>query len=124
MSLKKADKLVRDLASDGGLKEEASTDSSLSLDGSDLDRALKAREVQEKDEAIKDQRQDREQRKVFSSRIFVFMCAYMGVAIIIVFLCGCRFMTLDDSVLITLLTTTLANVIGVFNFVAKYLFHK
>lgn len=52
------------------------------------------------------------------------MCMYMAISLVIVFLCGCGVMKLDVSVLITLLTTTLANVIGVFTFVAKYLFHK
>ena len=52
------------------------------------------------------------------------MCAYMAVSLIIVFLTGIGIMNLDPSIIITLLTTTLANVIGVFNFVAKYLFHN
>lgn len=75
-------------------------------------------------EEIEDSRQDRSQRKIFSYCIFGFMCLYMGVALSIVFMCGLGSMALSDATLITLLTTTLANVIGVFNFVAKYLFHK
>lgn len=52
------------------------------------------------------------------------MCVYMAAALAIVFLCGLGVLHLKESVLITLLTTTLANVIGVFNLVAKYLFHN
>lgn len=74
----------------------------------------------EENEGLK---QDREQRKIFSYVIFAFMCLYMASAMLIVFLCGNFDLSLSDGVLITLLTTTLANVIGVFNFVAKYLFN-
>jgi hypothetical protein len=48
----------------------------------------------------------------------------MTIAMVIVFLSGLGVMSLSDNVLITLLTTTLADVIGVFIFVAKYLFHS
>lgn len=68
-------------------------------------------------------KQDRKQRKIFSYVIFAFMCLYMAVSLIIVFLCGKFVLFLSDGVLIALLTTTLANVIGIFNFVAKYLFN-
>lgn len=83
---------------------------------------LKAKidQLKEKNEGLK---QDREQRKIFSYVIFAFMCLYMASAMLIVFLCGNFDLSLSDGVLITLLTTTLANVIGVFNFVAKYLFN-
>lgn len=75
-------------------------------------------------EEIEDLRQDRNQRKILSYCIFGFMCVYMAAAIVVVFFCGFGIMELKESILIALLTTTLANVIGVFNFVAKYLYHK
>lgn len=68
-------------------------------------------------------KQDREQRKIFSYCLFGFMCLYMATALVIVILSGYFTILLSDTVLITLLTTTLADVIGVFAFVAKYLFH-
>ncbi len=73
-------------------------------------------------EEIKSLRQDREQRKIFSFVIFVFMFLYTLFSLIIVFLNGCGSISLSDNVLITILTTSLANVIGIFNFVVKYLF--
>lgn len=109
------------LEEDRGLGLE---ESNLSIDKSYFDRELKRKELEEKDESLKDHKQDREQRKTFSSWIFVFMCAYMSISLVIVFCCGFEWMQLDNSVLVALLTTTLANVIGVFNFVAKYLFHR
>lgn len=81
-------------------------------------------DIQLKLEEIDDRKQDRDQRKTFSYMIFVFMCVYVVAVFVILFMCGFGKMALSDSVLITLLTTALANVIGVFTFVAKYLFHN
>lgn len=86
--------------------------------------ALQQKKIERLNEEIEDLKQDRSQRKIFSYCIFGFMCLYMAASIVVVFMCGLGSMHLDNSILVTLLTTTLANVIGVFNFVAKYLFHN
>ncbi len=69
--------------------------------------------------------QDRDQRKAFAERIFSFVCYYMFSVFFILFLCGSpnRF-NLSDTVLVTLLGTTTANVIGLFVIVVKYLFSR
>lgn len=85
---------------------------------------VQQKKIERLDEEIKDLRQDRQQRKVFGRYIFIFMCVYMAAALAIVFLCGFGCMRLSDKVLITLLTTTLADVIGIFSFVAKYLYRN
>ena len=82
------------------------------------------KKIERLNEEIADLKQDRAQRKIFSYCIFGFMCLYTVASLVVVFMCGCEVMKLDNSILITLLTTTLANIIGVFNFVAKYLFHS
>ena len=86
--------------------------------------AIQQKKIQRLDEEIKDLQQDREQRKVLSYALFGFMCFYMLIALTIVFCCGFSWMYLSDKVLITLMTTTLADVIGIFGFVAKYLYHN
>lgn len=86
--------------------------------------AIQQKKIQRLDEEIKDLQQDREQRKYLSYALFGFMCFYMLIALSIVFCCGFDWMTLHDKVLITLMTTTLADVIGIFSFVAKYLYHN
>jgi hypothetical protein len=68
-------------------------------------------------------KQDREQRKQFSFWIFVFVCVYMVLALIILILSGCEVLEFSNGVIVALLTTTTANVIGLFAVVAKYLFH-
>jgi hypothetical protein len=77
-------------------------------------------------EKLKSQQQDRDQRKDFALRIFNFVSLYMfGVFLLLVMSgIGTNDFHLSDTVLVTLLGTTTATVIGVFNFVARYLFHN
>lgn len=81
-------------------------------------------DIEKLKEELESLKQDRQQRKVLSIALFIFMCVYMAVALLIVFLCGLFVIHLSDTVLVTLLTTTLADVIGIFGFVAKYLYHN
>lgn len=70
--------------------------------------------------------QDRDQRKDFAERVYYFACVYMVFVFLILFLSGSTgaHFKLNDSVLITLLRTTTANVIGVFAIVVTYLFSR
>jgi len=120
-----AEKIVNLLAAD--TKQQEKTEENLAGLNGKMEEILLSRQQADIDRLNEENaslRQDREQRKTFSNRIFAFMCMYMSVAIIIVFGCGRGYMYLHDNVLIVLLTSTLADVIGVFSFVAKYLFHN
>lgn len=97
-------------------------DSSLEEDIS-IANNRKALEIEKRREELESLKQDRLQRKSFGGRLFMFMCAYMFSSLLIVSLVGLKCMSLSDVVLVTLMTTTLADVISVFAFVAKYLFH-
>lgn len=122
----KADELMRLLSDESKAKEE-SEEIETNLPGQsapDLTIEYLRTQIAKQEEEIEGLRQDREQRKVFSYVIFGFMCIYMLATLVIVFLSGCKALVLSDWVLITLLGTALANVIGIFNFVAKYLFHS
>ena len=70
--------------------------------------------------------QDRDQRKDFAERIFSFAAIYMLGVFFMLFISGTETtnFTLSDNVLITLLGTTTANVIGVFAIVVTYLFSR
>lgn len=85
--------------------------------------AYQRAQVDKMKEELEGLKQDRKQRKTFSIYLFIFTCLYMIATLIVVYLCGLGYMHLSDAILITLLTTTLAEVIGMFNFVARYLFH-
>lgn len=113
------------LSADNKTKEKI-VEESTTLVGRPLEQTLSYQRaaIDKMQEEIKDLRQDRQQRKIFGYCIFSFMCAYMAAALTIVFLCGIGYMFLSDKVLITLLSTTLADVIGIFSFVAKYLYRN
>lgn len=68
--------------------------------------------------------QDNEGRRRFSWSIFYVMVAWMLTVLLIVMLCANGRWHLSDSVLIALITTTTATVIGVFVVVANYLFNR
>lgn len=74
-------------------------------------------------EDLEGKRQDRKQRGNFAVHIFILMCIYLALVLAIVVLKGFGILSLGDTVLNVLLTTTTANVIGIFIIVAKYLFH-
>ena len=85
---------------------------------------LLKKRIERMDEEIKDLQQDRLQRKTLSYWLFGFMGFYMLTVIVTTYLCGFKVMYLSDTILGFLLTTTLADVIGIFSFVAKYLYHN
>ena len=121
----KFEDLMRILSDEGKDKEE-SEESQVNLleqTSNELTIDYLRAQIDRQREEIEGLKQDREQRKIFSYVIFGFMCIYMLISLALVFLDGYGILFLSDKVLITLLTTSLANVIGIFNFVAKYLFH-
>ena len=79
-------------------------------------------------EELKGRIQDREQRKEFALKIYHFLCFYLLVVVLLLLLSAAQFINfeLTEGVIITLLTTTTANIIGIFILVVKYLFdtHK
>lgn len=77
-------------------------------------------------EDLINRKQNREARRKYSIWIFWLLVGYLVVVFSILSLsaCKCVCFELSDSVLITLLTTTTANVIGIFIIVVKYLFSK
>lgn len=65
--------------------------------------------------------QDRKQRKEYAEKIFTLIRIYLGCVLIILILS--HWLHINDNVLNVLLSTTTANVLILFRFVAKYLFH-
>lgn len=80
-------------------------------------------QVEQQKEELEGKRQDRLQRGDFSYHIFVLLWFYLICVLGIVVSVASRLANLSDTVLCMLLGTTTVNVIGIFNFVAKYLFH-
>lgn len=82
--------------------------------------------LQEETAGIK---QDREERKVYAGKTFNLLCVYMVCVGILLLMSGfsesekAKF-HLSDPVLIAILGTTTTNILGIFYFVANYLFPK
>lgn len=78
------------------------------------------------DEVNKGDAQDREQRKQFAEKIFTFVCLYMMGVLFILLSIGAQWIDfyLSDQVVITLVSTTTANIIGILLIVVHYLFRK
>lgn len=89
------------------------------------EKRLKEIEVKLKDEELAGRKQDRRLREIFGEKIFDFVSLYMFGVFFILLLTGlpCAFY-LSDAVLITILGTTTANVIGVLIIVTTYYFNK
>lgn len=70
--------------------------------------------------------QNKQQRKDFAERIYSFAAIYMLGVFLLLFLSGTETINfkLSDNVLITLLGTTTANVIGILIIVVTYLFSR
>lgn len=73
---------------------------------------------------IKKFEDDNEGRREFSRNIFAVTVVWMFLVLMVVFLCASGRWHLSDSVLIALITTTTATVIGIFIIVANYLFNR
>lgn len=84
----------------------------------------KSLELELKNEELTDKRQNREERKKYAKWIFWLLVAYVVVVMVLLYFCGFHLTTLSESVLVTLLSTTTVNMIGIFIVVTKYLFSK
>lgn len=75
---------------------------------------------------LEGQKQDIENRNTYAGRIFWLLCAWFVLLFTVLFLAGFKVFsfTLSDPVLLGLIGSTTANVIGIFLFVVRYLYPK
>lgn len=74
---------------------------------------------------IYDRVQDRYERKKYAFRTFIFLCTFTSIILLIIVAAGFSSavgFTLNDTVLIALITSSLATVVGIFILVMRYLF--
>lgn len=75
-------------------------------------------------EELESKKQDRRQRGEFSRKIYWTIVGYMVVVLCVLCATGAGWLCFSSpAIMITLLSTTTANVIGLFVIVTKYLFH-
>ena len=75
-------------------------------------------------ERLDSDKQDRTERKLFARSIFILLTFFIVATLAVIVLVGAGLLDLDNAVLITILSTMSANVIGIFIYVVKYLFNK
>lgn len=68
--------------------------------------------------------QDNQGRRAFSRNIFTVTIVWLAFVVLVVIFCASGKWKLSDAVLIALITTTTATVIGIFLIVANYLFNR
>ena len=122
--MKPQSKDIQKKISDLDKTDETVIASSETLSSEVLSAMEKKTDIELKKEELEQRKEDREQRKQYSKKLFIFVCVYLSIVVLVVIFCGCQCLTIDSKVLIALLSTTTANVIGLFAVVAKYLFHK
>jgi hypothetical protein len=66
--------------------------------------------------------QDKDERRLYAYRVFALIAIWLACVILIVVGAGSGNLHYSDTVMVTLLTTTTANVIGLFAIVNGYLF--
>jgi hypothetical protein len=90
----------------------------------DLDAQAKTESVRRLRFENKQIKQDRKERRKYAHRIFCLICVWLGAVGLMIILQGfgaLRF-RLEATVVVTIVTTTTASVLGVFLIVANYLF--
>lgn len=89
---------------------------------------LQNNELRRLSEELKDLRQDRDERKSYASKLYWLVLMWLTIILLIVILQGLKVsglrltFQLNDAVLVTLITTTTANVAAFFLVVVRYLF--
>ena len=118
---------LESLRKDGEIKVESPDAEEKTVSNIELNKQLEEyNRFKEETESIK---QDREERKVYAGKTFNLLCVYMVCVGILLLMSGfaesekAKF-HLSDPVLIAILGTTTTNVLGIFYFVANYLFPK
>lgn len=118
---------LESLRKDGEIKVESPDAEEKTVSNIELNKQLEEyNRFKEETAGIK---QDREERKVYAGKTFNLLCVYMVCVGILLLMSGfsesekAKF-HLSDTVLIAILGTTTTNILGIFYFVANYLFPK
>lgn len=98
------------------------------VDASDAESAFEIQKreliIREKDQIIREHHEEHELRKTYIHSTFVFVVAVTFVALFITVSAGNGWLKLSDAVLITLLTTTIAHVLGCLFIAFHWLFPR
>jgi hypothetical protein len=97
-------------------------ESPVKLSHEDLDKQNRLADLEQKREHLRSDIQDREERKKFATRVYYLVSFFLAISILVLVISGTSRIDLSDNVMITFLSTTTVNVIGIFAIVMRYLF--
>ena len=83
----------------------------------EIDESNRAKKL---DNDIKEQ--DKDERRLYAYRVFTLICIWLACVILILVGQGSGNLHYSDTIIVTLLTTSTANIIGLFAIVNGYLF--
>lgn len=95
---------------------------SLPKTSKEIQNAIQQAELESRKIKNEEHRDDIDNRRKLSKWIISIFVGYIVVVLGIVFACGWGWLTLSDSVMITLLSTTTANIVGLMTIILRYLF--
>lgn len=89
----------------------------------DISRQIQLEKLTRRKEFNKTLAQNNEERKKYAKYTFTLTCVWAVLIFVIIFFVGFNIISIPDSVLIALITTTTINFFGFFVLVIKYLFN-
>ena len=113
------------------VSQEAIPEDNIGIIDPDLEVGLEDHKLQYEIDALRQELKesaDNHQLRIdYANKIFILVCVWLGCVIAAVLLAGFKSydnFTLSDKVLITFITSTTINVLGLFAIVAKWLFQQ
>lgn len=98
------------------------------IDASDAECAFEIQKreliIREKDQLLEEHHEEHELRKTYIRSTFVFVAGVTFISLFVTVSTGLRWVKLSDTVLVTLLTTTIANVLGCLFIAFHWLFPR
>ncbi|SFW13309.1 hypothetical protein [Chitinophaga sancti] len=88
-----------------------------------LERQIRMETLVSLKEGNKTRAQNNVERKKYAGWIFVLTCIWAFLIFVLIFCVGLSFMTISDSIIVTLISSTTINFFGFFFLVVKYLFN-
>lgn len=89
----------------------------------ELERQIRMETLVSLKEANKTRAQNNVERKKYAGWIFLLTCVWASLIFVLIFFVGFSMMTISDSIIVTLISSTTINFFGFFFLVVKYLFN-
>jgi hypothetical protein len=106
--------------------EELPQDGTFDISIKEIEKGKHHTELNMMKEVLKSKEQNREERKDYATKVYRLLVIFLSITFSIVIANGiiCFYFQLSDVIIVTILTTSSANIIALFAIVMKYLFKE